>query len=148
MKLVDFSKIEKKWQKKWEDSDIFKVKEGKKEKYSVVEMYPYPSGSGLHMGHAFNYSIGDIHTRLKRMQGNNVLYPMGFDSFGLPAENAAIKEKSHPKKFTEKAINNYIKQKELMMKLYWKEIEMNGDHSIYNLDNNPILKILDFGPKN
>ena len=71
MKLVDFSKIEKKWQKKWEDSDIFHVKEGKKDKFSVVEMYPYPSGSGLHMGHAFNYSIGDIYARLKRHCGTS-----------------------------------------------------------------------------
>ena len=107
---VDFGKIEKKWQKKWEDAGIFEVKEdSKKEKFYVLEQFPYPSGSGLHMGHAFIYTIGDVYARFKRMQGYNVLYPMGFDSFGLPAENAAIKEKSHPKKFTENAIKNFIK---------------------------------------
>jgi leucyl-tRNA synthetase len=77
-------------------------------------MYPYPSGSGLHMGHAFNYTIGDVYSRFKRMNGFNVLYPMGYDSFGLPAENAAIKAKTHPKIFTEKAIANFIKQQKAL----------------------------------
>lgn len=107
---MDFAKIEKKWQKRWEKDKAFEVDEkSKKEKYYVLEQFPYPSGSGLHMGHAFIYSIGDIYARFKRMQGYNVLYPIGFDSFGLPAENAAIKAKSHPKKFTEDAIKNFIK---------------------------------------
>lgn len=106
---MDFAKIEKKWQKRWEDEKAFEVSEkSKKEKYYVLEQFPYPSGSGLHMGHAFIYSIGDIYARFKRMQNYNVLYPIGFDSFGLPAENAAIKAKSHPKKFTEDAIKNFI----------------------------------------
>jgi leucyl-tRNA synthetase len=100
-----FKKIEEKWQKKWEEGGIFKVKEdsGKKKCY-VLEMFPYPSGSGLHMGHVRNYSMGDCFARYKRMCGYNVLYPMGYDAFGLPAENAAIKDKSHPKTYTEKAI--------------------------------------------
>lgn len=111
MGKTNFAKIEKKWQDRWEKEKIFEVKEdGKKKKFYVLEMYPYPSGSGLHIGHAFNYTIGDVYARFKRMQGFNVLYPMGYDSFGLPAENAAIKNKSHPKKFTEDAIKNYIKQ--------------------------------------
>ena len=111
MTKIDFAKIEKKWQDKWEKEKIFEVDEkSKKKKYYVLEMYPYPSASGLHIGHAFNYTIGDVYARFKRMQGANVLYPMGYDSFGLPAENAAIKDKSHPKKFTEDAIKNYIKQ--------------------------------------
>ena len=108
--MVDFKKIEEKWQKKWEESRAFEVDENKKPKFYVLEMFPYPSASGLHMGHALNYSIGDIFARFKRMQGFNILHPMGFDSFGLPAENAAIKANSHPKIFTEKAIKNYIKQ--------------------------------------
>ncbi len=112
---MDFKTIEKKWQTKWEEQKVFKVtEESKKKKYYVLEMFPYPSSSGLHMGHALNYSIGDIFSRFKRMQGFNVLYPMGFDSFGLPAENAAIKAKSHPKKFTEVAITNYIKQMKML----------------------------------
>ena len=79
-----------------------------KKKFYVLEMFPYPSGEGLHMGHAFNYAVGDIYARFKRMQGFNVLYPMGYDSFGLPAENAAIKAKIHPKKYTSNAIKKYI----------------------------------------
>ena len=122
--MVDYAKIEKKWQKKWADKGIFKVKEDpKKKKYYVLEMWPYPSGSGLHMGHALNYTIGDVFSRFKRMQGFNVLYPMGFDSFGLPAENAAIKAKSHPKEFTEKAIKSFIKQMhELGLSYDWDRV--------------------------
>ena len=98
---MDFKTIEKKWQKNWADAKVFKAKEDeKKKKYYCLEMFPYPSASGLHMGHAFNYTIGDIYSRFKRMNGFNVLYPMGYDSFGLPAENAAIKANSHPRKFT------------------------------------------------
>jgi leucyl-tRNA synthetase len=109
--MVDFASIEKKWQKAWKEKDAFKVlDESDKEKFYVLEMFPYPSSSGLHMGHALNYTIGDIFARFKRMQGFNVLYPMGFDSFGLPAENAAIKANTHPKVFTESAIKNYIQQ--------------------------------------
>src|SRR3989339_1360133 len=113
--MVEFNEIAKKWQKKWEESQIFKVIEDpKKKKFYCLEMYPYPSSSSLHMGHARNYCIGDCFARYKRMQGFNVLYPMGYDSFGLPAENAAIKAKSHPKKFTEDAINNFIKQQKAL----------------------------------
>ncbi|HLD15406.1 MAG TPA: class I tRNA ligase family protein [Candidatus Nanoarchaeia archaeon] len=121
---MDFAKIEKKWQQAWEKAKIFKVKENsKKKKFYCLEMFPYPSGSGLHMGHAFNYTIGDIYARFKRMQGYNVLYPMGYDAFGLPAENAAIKEKIHPKEFTDKAINNFIKQqKELGSSYDWSRM--------------------------
>ena len=121
---MDFKKIEKKWQGKWEKAKIFNVKENsKKNKYYVLEMFPYPSSSGLHMGHAFNYTIGDIFARFKRMNGFNVLYPMGYDSFGLPAENAAIKAKTHPKKFTEEAINNFIKQQKALGLSYdWDRI--------------------------
>ena len=97
---VDFKAMEKKWQKKWKVAEIFEVKESGR-KFYVLEMFPYPSGSGLHMGHAFNYTIGDIYSRFKRMQGFNVLYPMGYDALGLPAENAAIEAGEHPKEYTE-----------------------------------------------
>ena len=109
----DFNKIEKKWQAAWEKKKAFKTSE-KGRKYYVLEMFPYPSASGLHMGHAFNYTIGDVFSRFKRMQGFSVLYPMGYDSLGLPAENAAIKAKTHPKKFTEKAIKNFIEQQKAL----------------------------------
>ena len=105
MDNVNFSEIDRKWQEEWEKARIFEAKpleSGKK--FYCLEMYPYPSGGGLHMGHARNYIIGDIYARFKRMQGLNVLYPMGYDSFGLPAENAAIKANSHPKIFTDDSI--------------------------------------------
>src|SRR5512137_2170897 len=132
-KEIDFSKIEAKWQKKWEEAKCFEVKEDKsKKKYSVVEMYPYPSSSGLHVGHAFNYTIADIITRYKRMKGFNVFHPTGYDSFGLPAENAAIKAHSHPKKFTEEAIANFMKQQKALGFSYdWKRKLQSHDVKYY-----------------
>jgi leucyl-tRNA synthetase len=105
MKSINFGKLEKKWQKAWEEARVFEASDtSPKKKYYVCEMFPYPSADYLHMGHVRNYTIGDLIARFKRMKGFNVLYPMGFDAFGLPAENAAIKNKTHPKKYTEKAI--------------------------------------------
>ncbi|MFC1648455.1 leucine--tRNA ligase [Nanoarchaeota archaeon] len=143
--MTDLKAVAAKWQKKWEDAGIFNVKEGGK-KFYVLEMYPYPSGAGLHMGHARNYSIGDAVARFKRMQGYNVLYPMGYDSFGLPAENAAIKAKSHPKIFTEKAIENFVQQqKDLGFSYDWNRMIACHKPDFYKWDQWIFLKMLEKG---
>ena len=113
--MYDFKKIEEKWQDKWDKNKIFKTNlNHKKEKYFALAMLPYPSGNGLHMGHTRNYTICDAHSRFKRMKGYNGLHPMGFDAFGLPAENASIKNKANPKTWT---FDNIKLMKEQMYKL-------------------------------
>ncbi len=109
-----FEKIEKKWQKKWNKNKIFNANnKSEKKKYYVLSMFPYPSGA-LHMGHVSNYSIADAITRYKMMQGYNVMQPMGYDSFGMPAENFAIKHNSHPRLTTDKNIDQMRKQFDMM----------------------------------
>jgi leucyl-tRNA synthetase len=144
---IDFAAIEKKWQKEWEKKGVFEVKSGsKKKKFYVLEMFPYPSASGLHMGHALNYTIGDVFARFKRMQGFNVLYPMGFDALGLPAENAAIKAGEHPKKFTGNAIKNYIRQmKELGLSYDWSKMVSTMEPEYYKWNQYFFLKFLEKG---
>lgn len=107
----DHKAIEKKWQKRWEESNLYRTSEDpKKPKAFVLDMFPYPSGEGLHVGHPKGYIATDIYSRHKRMQGYAVLHPMGWDAFGLPAENYALKNKIHPRIAVEKNIANFKSQ--------------------------------------
>lgn len=107
----DFQEIEKKWQQRWRDSKAYKVTEdSSKQKFYVLDMFPYPSGAGLHVGHPLGYIASDVMARYKRHQGFNVLHPMGYDSFGLPAEQYAIQTGQHPAITTEKNIARYREQ--------------------------------------
>src|SRR4030042_2280621 len=145
--MVDFNKIEKKWQKKWASSKLFEVKENsKKKKYYVLEMYPYPSASYLHMGHVRNFTIGDIYARFRRMQGFNVLYPMGFDSFGLPAETAAKKEGTHPRIYTERAISKIMEYFKALGNSYdWDRTLASHEPDYYRWNQYFFLKMYEKG---
>jgi len=141
----DFQKIEKKWQDLWEKEKIFEVKEdlskNRKEKYYVLEMYPYPS-SDLHIGHLRNYSIGDSFARFKRMKGFNVLYPMGYDSYGLPAENAAIDHSVDPEEWTNLNIKSIQKQqKRIGLSYDWTRMVYSHDPNYYKWDQWFFLKM-------
>jgi leucyl-tRNA synthetase len=147
MEDIDFQKLDEKWQKKWESAKSFEVEvDKKKPKFYLLEMFPYPSGHGLHMGHAFNYTIGDIFSRFKIMNGFNVLHPMGYDSLGLPAENAAIKEGTHPKDYTENSIKNFIRQQKALGLTYdWSRVLKTHDEEYYKWDQWIFLKMFEKG---
>ena len=115
MKNYDYKNIEKKWQDKWEESGCFHAVNGsEKEPFYCLIEFPYPSGQGLHVGHPRSYTALDILARKRRMQGYNVLYPIGWDAFGLPTENFAIKNKVHPKIVTEKNVANFTRQLKML----------------------------------
>ncbi len=147
MNEINFAEIEEKWQKKWDDDKIFEVKEDiSKKKYYILEMFPYPSAAGLHMGHTFNYTIGDIIARYRIMSGYNVMHPGGFDSLGLPAENAAIKNNVHPEEYTNKSIKNFIKQqKKLGISYNWNRCINTADSDYYKWDQWIFLKMFEKG---
>jgi len=118
--------IEKKWQKKWADSQVFKTKENSdRPKFYALDMFPYPSGAGLHVGHPKGYIATDVMARMKMMQGHNVLHPMGWDAFGLPAENYAIKNKVHPSVATAQNVEVFKKQLSILGFTYDWDREVN-----------------------
>ena len=132
--LYEHSKIEKKWQEYWEKNETFKtdVWDFSKPKYYVLDMFPYPSGVGLHAGHPEGYTATDIVSRMKRMQGYNVLHPMGYDSFGLPAEQYAVTTGNHPNGFTQENIKTFSKQlKELGFDYDWSKMIATSDPEFY-----------------
>lgn len=142
----DFKAIETKWQNKWEQEKLYKVKEDfQKPKYYCLEMFPYPSGN-LHMGHVRNYSIGDVIARFKSMRGYNVLHPMGWDAFGLPAENAAIKHGAHPYEWTQNNIKKMRSQlKEMGLSYDWDREITTCDPDYYKWTQWLFLKLYEKG---
>lgn len=133
MKRYNPSEIEPKWQKIWQDTEIYKTTEDKqRKKYVMLTEFPYPSGDGLHLGHVREYTLGDIMARNKRMQGYNVLYPMGYDAFGLPTENYAIKHKIAPQLATERNVANFQAQfSSLGFSIDWDRSFRTTDPSYY-----------------
>ena len=132
--MYNHKQIEKKWREYWEDNEIFKtnIKDFSRPKYYVLDMFPYTSGDGLHVGHAEGYTATDIISRMKRMQGYNVLHPMGFDSFGLPSEQYAIKTGNNPDTFTRDNIKRFIEQlKKLGYDFDWSKEIITCDQSYY-----------------
>ena len=143
----DHLKIEAKWQNHWSENNSFKAEMDKdKEKLYVLDMFPYPSGSGLHVGHPLGYTATDIYCRFKRLQGFNVLHPMGWDAFGLPAEQYAIKTGTHPKMTTEENIKNFKRQIRMLGFSYDWDREINTtDENYYKWTQWIFLKLYEKG---
>ena len=127
-----FQKIERKWQRIWTEKKIYKVKDiFKRPKFYCLDMFPYPSGAGLHVGHLRGYIATDVISRMKMMQGFNVLHPMGWDAFGLPAENYALQHKIHPEIAVRRNIKNFKKQLSKIGFTYDWEREINTTDPAY-----------------
>ncbi|MFN3327788.1 MAG: class I tRNA ligase family protein, partial [Fervidobacterium pennivorans] len=146
MKEYRPQEIEPKWQKVWEEKKVFETPQySEKPKYYALVMFPYPSGT-LHVGHVKNYTIGDIVARYKRMQGYNVLHPFGYDAFGLPAENAAIAHKIHPKKWTMDNINTIRGQiKKMGISYDWNREVITCNEDYYKWTQWIFLKLYEAG---
>ena len=129
----NFSEIEKKWQDWWTANEIYKVSnDSSRPKYYVLDMFPYPSGAGLHVGHPLGYIASDIYARYKRLKGFNVLHPMGYDAFGLPAEQYAIEHGIHPAVSTAQNIQNFRKQMDkIAFSFDWSRQVNTSDPSYY-----------------
>lgn len=147
MDKYNFKKIEKKWQKIWEDNDTFVCQNGSdKPKYFPLVEFPYPSGQGLHVGHPRSYTALDIVARKKRFEGYNVLYAIGWDAFGLPTENFAIKNKIHPREVTEKNVANFKRQlKSLGLSFDWSREINTTDPEYYKWTQWIFLKLFEKG---
>ncbi len=139
----NFTEIEEKWQKKWKETDAYKVSnDSNKPKYYILDMFPYPSGAGLHVGHPLGYIASDIYSRYKRLKGFNVLHPMGFDSFGLPAEQYALETGQHPAVTTEKNIETFKAQLDKIGFCYdWSREVRTSDPSYYKWTQKIFLEL-------
>ena len=146
MDRYNFKIVEEKWQKFWDQNKTFSTKVDKtKKKFYCLEMFPYPSGK-IHMGHVRNYTIGDVLARFKALQGYNVLHPMGWDSFGMPAENAARQNKLDPKTWTEKNIENMKAQlKRLGLSIDWDREISTCSEEYYQHQQDFLLELFDKG---
>ncbi len=143
----DFSKVEKKWQARWDDKKVFVAKEDKTKKkfYALVE-FPYPSGAGMHVGHIKAYGGLEVIARKKRMEGYNVLFPIGFDAFGLPTENYAIKTGIHPRKVTDMNIARFTEQlKKVGFSFDWTRVIDTTDEDYYKWTQWIFLKMFEHG---
>lgn len=151
MSAYNFTEIEKKWRETWETNQVYKVTEQfSKPKYYILDMFPYPSGAGLHVGHPLGYIASDVVARFKRLQGFNVLHPMGFDAFGLPAEQYAIETGQHPAVTTDKNIERYKEQlKNIGFSYDWDREVKTCDPNYYKWTQWIFLKLYDswFNPK-
>ena len=145
--MYNFTKIEKKWQKYWEENNSFKAEDdfSKKKFYNLVE-FPYPSGAGMHVGHVKAYSGLEVVSRKKRMEGYNVLFPIGFDAFGLPTENYAIKTNTHPRTVTDKNIKKFTEQlKRVGFSFNWDRVVDTTDENYYKWTQWIFMKMFDAG---
>src|ERR1700733_4900922 len=139
----NFQDIEKKWQKNWVDDNTLRVEnDPSKPKYYVLDMFPYPSGAGLHVGHPLGYIASDIYSRFKRLKGFNVLHPMGWDAFGLPAEQYAIQTGQHPAITTDINIKRYREQMDMLGLSYdWSRQFRTSDPEFYKWTQWIFLKL-------
>ncbi len=147
MKAYNFKEVEEKWQKKWEDAGVFHAEDGsdKPKFYGLVE-FPYPSGAGMHVGHIKAYSGLEVVSRKRRMQGYNVLFPIGFDAYGLPTENYAIKTGMHPREVTDKNIARFSDQlKRVGFSFDWNRVIDTTDEDYYKWTQYIFLKMFDHG---